>query len=384
MKMTQDHAFVTFYSNHNVSPVSQDITNLEKHFQRRDSLFRSLGIPPSLVKGSSVVEFGPGSGHNAIFTASLSPSSYFLVDGNTLGLTQTKEKLDQLNFKDYRIINSLFLDYASDEKFNLVWAENCIPHQSDPLLILRHLSSFTQLSGIFVATTASPISYLSETIRRLLFNICITTQVSLQASLDLLRPYLASHLINLKGMSRPVDDWIIDNILQPLEKRKLLTIPEVVRALYNDFDFYASSPQFVTDWRWYKEILGEDREFNNNAVDAYYRSNINLIDYRYSFDVQSVNFGQDLEDLCAETWSLMAQIQQGDSKKWQSFFDQLSKISTMIEKISPNTASSIVEASQYLQDGAPLDQELNAFPKWWGRGTQYVSLIRRPLHYPGR
>ena len=100
--------------------------------------------------------------------------------------------------------------------------------------------------------------------------------------------------------------------------------------------------------------------------------------------MQSVNFGQDLEDLCAETWSLMAQIQQGDSKKWQSFFDQLSKISTMIEKISPNTASSIVEASQYLQDGAPLDQELNAFPKWWGRSIQYVSLIRRPLHHPDR
>lgn len=379
--MTHDHAFVTFYSDNKVSPVSQDITDLRKHFQRRDSLFRSLGIPPLLVKGCTVIEFGPGSGHNAIFTASLSPSNYFLVDGNTLGLSQTKEKLEQLNFRDYQIINSLFLDYACDQKFNLVWAENCIPHQYEPLLVLRHLSDFTQQSGIFVVTTTSPISYLSETIRRLIYNIIITTKQSLQSSLEMLRPYLDSHLVNLKGMSRPIDDWIIDNILHPLELTKLLTIPEVLKTLCNNFDFYGSSPQFVTDYRWYKEIIGEDRQFNSNAIDAYYRSNINLIDYRYTFEPQSVLFGQDLEDLCAETWCLMAQIQQGHSKEWQSFFDQLSKISKMIEKISPSTASSIVEASQYLQDGAPLGRELNAFPKWWGRGTQYLSLIRRPLHH---
>ncbi|BAZ91318.1 hypothetical protein NIES932_28250 [Raphidiopsis curvata NIES-932] len=378
--MTQDHAFVTFYSNHKVSPVAQDITDLEKHFQRRDSLFRSLGIPPSMVNGLSVIEFGPGSGHNAVFTASLSPSKYVLVDGNTLGLTQTKEKLDQLNFKNYQIINSLFLDYVSDEKFNLVWAENCIPHQSDPLLILRYLSNFTQLSGIFVATTISPISYLSETIRRLLFNVCITTQTSLQSSLHILRPYLSAHLGNLKGMSRPVDDWIIDNILHPLEQRQLLTVPEVVETLCNEFDFYASSPRFTTDWRWYKEIVGEDRKFNTYAINSYYQLNINLIDYRYTFEPQPSEFGQELEDCCSTTWYLMCQIQQGDSSKWQPFFDKLAEISTMIDKISPNTALSIVEASQYLQDGAPLDRELKAFPKWWGRGTQYLSLIRKPLH----
>jgi len=378
--MNQDQAFLTFYQEHNISPVSQDISDTKKHFYRRDSLFRLLGIPPLLVNGLSVIEFGPGSGHNAVFTASLSPSKYVLVDGNTLGLTQTKEKLDQLSFRNYQIVNSLFLDYVSDERFNLVWAENCIPHQSEPITVLRYLSGFTQSSGIFVTTTCGSISYLSETIRRLLFNICITTSTSLQSSLDTLRPYLEPHLLNLKGMSRPVDDWIIDNILHPLEQRQLLTVPEVVEALCNDFDFYTSSPRFTTDWRWYKEIVGEDRQFNPTAVNAYYQSNINLIDYRYTFDLQSVAFGQDLEDSCAVTWHLMAEIQQGDSTKWQPFFEQLLEISKMVEKISPNTALSIAEASQYLQDGAPLDRELKDFPKWWGRGTQYLSLIRKLLH----
>ena len=96
MERPHGHAFVTFYLANQISPVSQDISDLEKHFQRRDSLFRSLGIPPSFVKGSSVIEFGPGSGHNAVFTASLSPGTYFLVDGNELGLKETKDKINQI------------------------------------------------------------------------------------------------------------------------------------------------------------------------------------------------------------------------------------------------------------------------------------------------
>mgnify|MGYP006176012067 CR=1 FL=1 len=49
--------------------------------RRRDSLYRVLGLPPSFVRGRSVIEFGPGSGHNALFTASLAPARYVLVDG---------------------------------------------------------------------------------------------------------------------------------------------------------------------------------------------------------------------------------------------------------------------------------------------------------------
>ena len=72
-KMQNRPAFVGFYESNNISPVSQDISDLNKHFQRRNSLFRSLGILPSLVKGIKVLEFGPGSGHNALYTASLFP-----------------------------------------------------------------------------------------------------------------------------------------------------------------------------------------------------------------------------------------------------------------------------------------------------------------------
>jgi hypothetical protein len=51
-------SFVDFYTKHNVSPVSQDITDLGKHFQRRGSLLTSLGIPSLFIKDARILEFG--------------------------------------------------------------------------------------------------------------------------------------------------------------------------------------------------------------------------------------------------------------------------------------------------------------------------------------
>ena len=64
-------AFVGFYQSNHISPVSQDISDLNQHFQRRESLFRSFGILPALAKSGKVFEFEPGSGQNALYMASL-------------------------------------------------------------------------------------------------------------------------------------------------------------------------------------------------------------------------------------------------------------------------------------------------------------------------
>ncbi len=61
--------------------------------------------------------------------------------------------------------------------------------------------------------------------------------------------YLQPHLKHMCAMSRPVQDWILDNIVQPLRDRKLLSIPQVIKSLGNQFDVYGSSPRFLTDWR---------------------------------------------------------------------------------------------------------------------------------------
>ena len=370
-------AFVDFYSKNKISPVSQNIDDLDLHFQRRNSLFSNLGLPVSLLKDCDILEFGPGSGHNALYTISLMPKRYYLVDGNPKGLEDTEKLLSRYSIPDLKLFSTLFLDFQVKDSFDIVWAEGCIPRQTDPISILKHLSSFAKIGGVFVVSTANGISYLSETIRRLGSFMNLTESLSLQEKVSVLKPLLEGHLNFLKGRSRPVDDWIQDVILQPVGETKLLSIPEVIEGISDEYDLYGCSPRFVTDWRWYKDITGEDRNFNKNGLDSYYRNNINLLDCRFNFDSTSLDFGKELEKLSSESWIIMSNIQKGDTSKWQSFFDLLNNISNLIIKKAPETAKALNESSRWLQDGAPMKNNLESFPMWWGRGQQYLSLIRK-------
>ena len=83
MSHKQEVPYIDFYKKHNIAPVSQDISNLEKHFARREALYRSLGLLPAYFRGKALLEFGPGCGHNALFTKSLTPGKYILVDAKS-------------------------------------------------------------------------------------------------------------------------------------------------------------------------------------------------------------------------------------------------------------------------------------------------------------
>ena len=61
-------------------------------------------------------------------------------------------------------------------------------------------------------------------------------------------------------MSRSTKDWILDNMLQPMFDRNMLGLPDLVNELEEEFDIYSTSPRFVVDWRWYKEVVGAKYE----------------------------------------------------------------------------------------------------------------------------
>ena len=79
-------AFLDYYEEYKIIPVNQNITDIKKHFRRRNALYRILGIPRGFVKDKSVIEFGPGPGDMALHTQSLEPKIYYLVDGNSTSI----------------------------------------------------------------------------------------------------------------------------------------------------------------------------------------------------------------------------------------------------------------------------------------------------------
>ena len=80
MTFSHESVELEYYIREGISPVHYDLSDLNKHFQIRASLYRLLGVIPSIFKGKDILEVAPGSGHNSIYTATLLPRTYDLVE----------------------------------------------------------------------------------------------------------------------------------------------------------------------------------------------------------------------------------------------------------------------------------------------------------------
>lgn len=371
--------FIDYYGQNRISPVAQDISDLARHFDRRRSLYRSLGIVPSFVEGRTVIEFGPGSGYNAIYTGSLKPGRFVLVDGNPVGVEETN-KLLRGHFGDalpYELVESLIEDFETPERFDLTLCEGTIPYQLEPGRFVRKVGSFCKPGGVLIVTCVSAASSMGEIARRLIASRISDPNGSLGNRLAALRPVFAPHLATLADMSRSVDDWILDNILNPLVGQTF-SIPAAIDAVDEEFEIYGQSPHFVDDWRWYKSIWGEIKDFNARAKVAYLRNVVNFLDYRIELPPHSVEVGERITLIADTIHGLMQDYElrrlEGTRERAADLLRELSEI---VATMSPITMDSLREAADFVsRDGVDLHR-LSTFASYFGRGQQYLSFIRR-------
>jgi SAM-dependent methyltransferase len=378
--MSTIRPFLDFYGAQNISPVAQDISDLDRHFQRRGSLYRSLGIPPLYVRDRSVIEFGPGSGHNALYTQHLGPRRYVMVDANVRGIEETRALLERVQpgKANYEIVHALIEEFESAERFDLVLAEGLVPFQMDPSAFIRHIARSAGENAVLVVTCADAPSILGEVGRRLIAYRLAGPGVTERERLARLVPVFTPHLATLGGMSRSVEDWIYDNILNPFVGRTF-GIDEAIEALGDEFDVYGSSPEFIVDLRWYKQLYGAERQFNENARIAYLENMINFLDYRVTVPAHDAKLGIAIRDLSRAAYATMQAIEASGGRR------STAEAAPGIREIarhavsSPATARALNELAAFLEDDSLRDTDaaLGEFASYFGRGTQYLSFIRR-------
>lgn len=332
-----------FYQAHAISPVRQDVTDLPAHFARRAFLYLALGLWPQSIRGKRVLEVGAGSGENALYTASLLPSEYVVMEPNPTGASLLARTFTLATLpRDYafmppevkqrRIEDIYFFD-----KFDMVLCEGLLGLcGSDPKALLEHVAKNVKPGGVLVITCIDAISDHAEVLRRALAQRYITASMGLQEKVDALRPVFTPHLATLKGMTRSVEDWIVDNLLNPASIGPTFSIPDACEALEGRFEVLGCSPRgLLPDWRWYK-AAGKGNQW---AIDAYWANCHNLFDYRCAEAERSASFNKGLEALCAHTRIRVALQEQGLTQ--------------------------------------PVDTaQLEADPGWFGRGQQYLSFVR--------
>ena len=376
---------IEYYDKHKISPVRLDIPDLDLHFENRAGLFRHLGILPGLITGKKILEFGSGSGFNSLHLASLEPESLTLVDGNPTGVEQTKELYSK--FPDYKKFtkfeHSMFDDFQNSEKFDLVIMENVLVGQPGIEKTVKHVTSFVTPGGLFVTSCMNSVGLMPETLRRLMAFILVDQDSPLEKKVQRLLPVFSSHLASIKGMNRRQDDWILDNILNPMlyPGRKLFSFSETIETIGEDFEFLSSSPRFMLDWRWYK-TLGQTKDQNNNlALEQYWMNVHNFLDLNTLMPPRSAEKNQKLFQVCREFVDLLYQFENtGKHELIDPLIEILDRFILEVKNFSSKTAESLNEARELLSQDTMDEEALKnskKFGKLFGRANHHFSFIRK-------
>ena len=373
-------SLVEFYRQHGISPVGQDISNLDIHFTRRAALYRHLGLLPSVFRGRSVIEIGPGSGYNSLFTATLEASRYVLLEGNPRGVADIERLFGQYGLRDrIEIVSALVQDYDTADRFDFVICEGMLALAGvpDPAALLRRVARLVGPGGVLVITTIDAISYFAETLRRLFAHLLLDPASPLADQSAALTPVFSPHLSTLAGMSRPHGYWVIDNLLNPASIGPYLSIPDAVAGLGGGFAVFGASPHFMTDWRWYKTIVPGQTRNNEIAVDQYWQNAHNLLDHRRLFRARAADDNRRFYARCEAIRDLVRQFETTrELRVVAGIRDDLHALASEAAVFSADIAEALSEAGSLLSTPKPDAARVagsKKFGSWFGRGQQYLS-----------
>ncbi len=375
--------FLEYYGKHNISPVRQDISDIEIHFERRKKLYRQCGIPIMAFRDAEMLEVGPGGGYNTLAFFYWNCKHVDLVEANQRGREDMKNLFDyhSIGEERYKIFPCKIEDYVTEKKYDIIIAEGFLPVIYNQREVIDALTALVAENGIIVITCGDDVCFFIETLKRLV-GIVLTADISdYDKKVKKLTNFFAPQLSKLRGMSRKPEDWVQDQILNPaLVNGMELSLLQAIDYFGEEFDILGSSPQMFTDYSWYKDIWYDYKE-----------------ESRIQFKRKRLSLLQ------ANMPEIILSLEQAD--KLVEFFEQIKKLETQYEKdLNINAIGQIVEEmhsmkklvqecfnNQFVDVFHEIEQilrcllqkeniDMEEYPNFFsafGRTQQYISFVRK-------
>ncbi len=382
-KKSIDNAYIDHYERHKISPVRQDISNIESHFHRRTNLYMSLGLLQANFRDKRVLEVGPGSGYNSLVIASWRPSLYVLVEPNKTGVSHIKNLFKQyaISMDKIEIANTIIEKFSDSEKYDIILCEGMIPGLSNKEQVLTKLSSLLKQNGVLVVTCADEISMFFEIIRyffayKLTKNIKTFTE-KVHVAVDA----FGSHLDTLTGFSRLKEDWCADTLFGYAHFNYDFSFKKCIEFFRNDYYVYKTSPCIFNDYRWYKTIPHDPQLFNQYYIEQFDLKKHNLLHYQTITPDRSKEENEELLRLCRHVVDTIYDGVRSENIAVEKRL--LSLLELMIRNLR-DTDSQIVKALKDIKKIITTDDytieaissKYKAFISAFGRGQQYISLVK--------
>ena len=320
------------------------------------------------------------------------PSQLVLVDGNPSSIRELNSRFSNDHYSKSGMGNNISIienDVIQLKQidlgyFDFVIAEGIINGQSSPPEFLRHVSTFVKPGGVLVITTVNSFGVLDQALRRTYLPAIKAQTSNFTELVQKCSEVFSSHLSFLPT-TKTIEDWVQDAIIHPLPSNYIYSSDEAVKLLDEHFIFLGSSPKWYYDFRWHKALTIENDTTNEFFVAQSAFMNLMSLDDRMKnpHDVWASVRDLDLkglDEICREIWKLSSSIIELNT------YDQLGGLTSQLIKFEQKTEGKFDfisdSISEYLHGIAKISQGEFDFPmpnfaRWWGRGLNYLALVKR-------
>jgi 2-polyprenyl-3-methyl-5-hydroxy-6-metoxy-1,4-benzoquinol methylase len=372
--------FIEYYGKHEISPVKQDLSDINIHYAKREKLYRQLGIPCIAFEGKHILEVGPGGGYNSLAFLAWGGQCLF-IEPNQTGVKEMRKL-----FGDYRIpseqyeIKECTIEEAHiQEQFDIVIAEGFLHSIDNAEEIVKNLSLLVKNGGVIVITCMDSLSMFVEQIKRLVCHILIKDIFDYNKQVETCVDFFEAQMKSAKGMSRSVEDWVKDDMLNPaFNNDKILTLEKAIQAFPEDFSVLGSSQKIFTDYSWYKDLNYKER---NEVAHQYKIKRHNFLMTGLEETILSDSDSEFLEQEISEIRSYAVAYEKNHLDKYLEMVrEHLSAIQPLMSKIDRRCVGfveNVIEILDKLRDGKSVEfEKMEFFYSAVGRTQQYLSMVK--------
>lgn len=374
--------FFEFYGEKNISPVKQDISNIEIHYARRKKLYRQLGLPIIAFRDKQILEVGPGGGYNTLAFFHWNANHIDLVEYNKKGIEDMNELFNSQHIppNKYTIYQTMIESYQTKKNYDIIIAESFLqflPNQKD---IINKLKSLAASNGIIVVTCSDDICFFIEQMKRLIAHAISKDITDYQKKVTYLAKIFKKQLKTLRGVSRSAEDWVQDQLLNPAgANENSLSVWDAIHLFGDDYDVLGASPNMFTDYSWYKDIW---YDYKKDFYKQFEEKNCTLI--LANMEEKKLNLEQN-KYLKKQMKEIKA-----DSIQYENSFDYkyiekiISRIFTIKEELAlldenlEIIISEILEILEQLKFNTLI--QFDKYPHFFsafGRTQQYLSMVKK-------
>jgi len=374
-----------YYKEHGISPVRYDLSDLDAHLDRRDFLYRSLGLPPIAFKGVAVLEVAAGSGQNSLYVASLGPALYDLVEPNPAGVQDIKAAYAGFDrpHTTPKLLVEQFETFKSERTYDIVLCENWLGGFQNELALLGKLARLVTPGGVLVVTLVPFTGLAANVARYALAHRLLDQQgeMSFTAQTDYLVSIFGKHLSTMPAMTRSHHDWVRDMLQNRVFLPVVLPLEQVLEHIGPEMESLSFSPRFVTDWRWFKSGVGEARRLNETAI-ASYRANLhNFMDWRTVSAVRDPEVNRQVDVKCRDLHAAVTDWYHSRSDAGRLPIERaLADLAQALAASDPEVSAAYAEALDAWRKPSLDGDEVRDMPKFgalFGRELVYGSFTRR-------